>query len=345
MPETDAPKPKLLLLGSSHRTAPLEVRERFALSSESMAELYENLRQDAALRECLVLNTCNRVEIYAVADQDDPAPIYSVLEQRHGIPREQLAQYGFLKSGDEAVRHAFAVAAGLDSQMVGETEILGQVKASYVTATERAATGPVLHRVFQKCFQAAKWARTNTQLGSGQVSLGNIAVDLAARVCGDVKDAVVLLAGTGEAGQKTAQALVSRGADQITVLSRDANRAQEIAGTFNAASGALGNLNHFLPHADIVIGATTAETPLLTVETLKPILKSRPARPFFLIDLGLPRNFDAAVAKLRNVYLYNLDDLAEIANENLKARLAEVDKAREALDQRASDLWQRLVGG
>ncbi len=344
MSDNGTQPPKLLLLGSSHRTAPLEVRERFAISPAQLAALYENLRERAALRECLVLNTCNRVEIYAVADRDDPDGIYEVLERQHGIPRDQLARYGFFESGEAVVRHAFAVAAGLDSQMVGETEILGQVKASYTTATERSAAGPVLHRLFQKSFQAAKWARTHTQLGSGQVSLGNVAVDLATRVCGDLKDAVLLLAGTGEAGQKTAQALVSRGAEQITVLSRESARAQELAATFNAASGALGDLAHFLPHADIVIGATGAPGPLLTADALKPILKTRPARPFFLIDLAVPRNFDPGVAKLRNVYLYNLDDLAEIANENLRARLAEVDKTKAALDQRAAELWARITG-
>lgn len=344
MPENANEPPKLLLLGSSHRTAPLEVRERFALSPERLGELYQSLREHAALRECLVLNTCNRVEIYAVAEQDDPARIYEVLEAEHGIPGEELTRYGFVESGEAVVRHAFAVAAGLDSQMVGETEILGQVKASYLAATQQSAAGPVLHRVFQKSFQAAKWARTHTQLGAGQVSLGNVAVDLAARVCGDLREAVVLLAGTGEAGQKTAQALVSRGASQITVLSREASRAQTVAGTFQAASGALADLPHFLPHADIVIGATHASTPLLAVEPLKAVLRTRAARPFFLIDLGLPRNFEATVAKLRNVYLYNLDDLAEIANENLRTRLAEVDKTRAALDERAAELWQRLRG-
>ncbi|WOO39278.1 glutamyl-tRNA reductase [Rubellicoccus peritrichatus] len=344
MPDLSEKTQQLFLFGSSHRTAPLEVRERFAIPDESMADLYRELKTNADVAECMVLNTCNRVEIYGVAPNGfDEEKIYNLLEERHGIPAKQLAKFSFSLCDEEVVRHAFEVAAGIDSQMLGETEILGQVKASYATASELSATGPILNRLFQKSFQAAKWARTNTALGQGLVSIGNIAVDLAERVCGDLSNINLLLIGTGEAGQKTAQALVSRGVEQLTVISRNHERAYAIADEFGAASGATRDLDKFLPHTDVVIGSTTTEEPLITRKRLKPILRQRPSRPYFFIDLGVPRNIDPGVAKLNNTYLYGLDDLSDIANENMKSRMQEVERAKAGLAERAKLLWERLA--
>lgn len=343
MPDTDQSSPQLFLFGSSHHTAPLEVRERFAIPNESIADLYRELKTSADVTECMVLNTCNRVEIYGVtANGYSEQKIFNLLETRHGIPAKQLQKFSFSLRDEDVVKHAFEVAAGIDSQMLGETEILGQVKASYATASELSATGPILNRLFQKSFQAAKWARTNTGLGQGQISIGNIAVDLAERVCGDLSEVNLLLIGTGEAGQKTAQALVSRGVEQLTVVSRNHDRANTIADEFGAASGAIRDLDKFLPHMDVVIGSTVAEEPLIDRKRLKPILKQRPSRPYFFIDLGVPRNIESRIAKFSNVYLYNLDDLSGIANENLKSRMNEVDQAKAGLAERAKRLWEHF---
>lgn len=343
MPENNGKPQRLLVVGSSHQTAPLEVREQLSLSEEHIANLYETFKKEVLLEECLVINTCNRVEIYGVPNArtrlDD---IYALLESRCGMSKDILTRYGFALVNDAVIRHAYEVAAGIDSQMVGETEILGQLKTTYAAASELKATGPILNRLFQKSFQAAKWARTHTGLGQGHISVGSIAVDLAERVCGELSDVSLLLLGTGEAGQKTAQALVSRGVEQLTVASRDAGRAREVASEFGAASAALCDLPHFLPHADVVIGSTVSDQPLITRESLKPVLKKRPSRPYFLIDLAVPRNFEAATARLSNVYLYNLDALSTIANENLDARMKEVERAREGLSEKAAQLWERL---
>lgn len=344
MPKSNGnPPQRLFLLGSSHRTAPLEVRERFSLPGEQLGSLYEALRETVNLRECLVLNTCNRVEIYGVPCEGfSVAKLYRLLEERHGIPTAELSRYSFSLQDDAVVQHVFEVASGIDSQMIGETEILGQLKASYLAASEQKVTGPVLNRLFQKSFQAAKWARTNTGLGQGQISIGSIAVDLAERVCGDLSEISLLLLGTGEAGQKTAQALVSRGLQQLTVASREAVRAHAVADAFGAASAAIRDLDHFLPHADVVIGSTVCQEPLITPQRLKPALRKRSSRPYFLIDLAVPRNFGAEVARLSNVYLYNLDDLSAIANENMAARLREVEAARAGLAERARQVWERM---
>ncbi len=340
-----AESPQLFLLGSSHRTAPLEVRESFALNTDSAERLYSQLKESAGLSECLILNTCNRVEIYGVATgPESRTHLEESLRRSHGFDTAAFIQHGFWLTGEEVVRHAFEVAAGLDSQMVGETEILGQIKSSYAGAAATAATGPVLNRLFQKCFQAAKWARTHTGIGRGQVSIGNIAAELAQRVCGELQDVSVLLVGTGEVAEKTVQALVSRGASRVSVAGRNLIKARQLADAFEGSCVGLVDVPRVLTYHDIVICSTASEEPLLRKSEVSPALKKRPTRPLFAIDLALPRDIESAVGKLSNVYLYNLDDLAAIANENLKAREAEVEKARHALLERARHLWTHLAG-
>ncbi|MBC2593979.1 glutamyl-tRNA reductase [Ruficoccus amylovorans] len=343
MPAAD--QPQLFLLGSSHRTAPLAVRETFALNTDSAHALYGHLKQQAGLSECLILNTCNRVEIYGVgSDAGSRSRLEESLRMAHGFDTSAFLQHGFWLTGEEVVRHAFEVAAGLDSQIVGETEILGQIKNSYAGASASAATGPILNRLFQKSFQAAKWARTHTGIGRGQVSIGNVAAELAQRVCGDLREISVLLVGTGEVAEKTVQALVSRGACRVTVAGRNLIKARELADIFQGPCMSVADVPRVLTFHDIVICSTASEEPILRKDAVAPALRQRPTRPLFAIDLALPRDIEDAIAELSNIYLYNLDDLAAIANENLKARQAEVEKARHGLLERATRLWSHLCG-
>jgi glutamyl-tRNA reductase len=337
--------PQLFLLGSSHRTAPLEVRESFALNADSAQALYTSLKEQAGLSECLILNTCNRVEIYGVANgPESRTRLEESLSRSHGFDTAAFVRHGFWLTGEEVVRHAFEVAAGLDSQMVGETEILGQIKSSYAGAAATASTGPILNRLFQKSFQAAKWARTHTGISRGQVSIGNVAAELAQRVCGELQEISVLLVGTGEVAEKTVQALVSRGASRVTVAGRNLIKARQLADSFQGPCMSVADVPRVLTFHDIVICSTASPEPLLRKDQVAPALRQRPTRPLFAIDLALPRDIEPAVGKLSNVYLYNLDDLAAIANENLKARQAEVEKARHALVERATHLWAHLCG-
>ncbi|WP_309386956.1 glutamyl-tRNA reductase [Cerasicoccus frondis] len=333
----------LFVLGSSHRTASIEIRERLALDTVRADQLARLLRGQQSVEECLILNTCNRVEIYGVADGPDLKPaLLAELSALHGVPVSELDNHSFWLTGEDAVRHAFEVASGLDSQMVGENEILGQLKAAYAQASDLHYTGRVLNRVFQKSFQAAKWVRTNTGVSKGQVSIGNIATELAIRVCGDLTDVNVVLMGSGEVGEKTTQALVSRGAGRIVVAGRNLDRARALADQFTGAAASLDRLPELLKTADIVIGATSAPEPLITRELLKPIMKQRPVQPLIAIDTALPRDIEQAVDEVNNVYLYNLDHLAQIANENLRAREAEVAAARQSILERAKRLWESL---
>ena len=334
----------LLLLGSSHRTVPLEVRERLAVADDQLAHIYEQLKEIKNLREVLVLNTCNRIELYTVSPRITvQEEIESFLCDFHRFDRSEFNRYSFRKTGLEVVRHLFEVSSGIDSQMVGETEIFGQLKDSYGIAIKHSSVGPLLHRLFQKSFQAAKWARTHTGVGKGHISIGNICVNLALRIFGKLNAARILVLGTGEVGEKTAKALKSRGADSITVTGRTRENveklAEDIAGEPLEFDQYPGKLSFF----DIVICSTAAPEPLLTNESVKEAIQKRPNQPLFIIDLAVPRNVDPRASQLPNVFLYNLNDISQIANENLKEREAEIDSCREVLFSRADRLWKSLV--
>lgn len=336
--------PVLFLLGASHHTAPLALRERLALDVARAAGLAEQLRALPGVTELTLLNTCNRVEIYGVARRPDTLPaLRAAVAQTTGCAPAELEGVLQLRHNHEAIAHLFAVAAGLDSQIVGETEILGQVKAAYDAALARRWTGPVLNRVFQKTFQAAKHIRTHTGIGAGQVSIATVAVDLAGRIFGELDTSQVLVVGAGDIGLKTTQAFQSRGAASITVASRTLSNAEATAAQAGGWAASLAELPELLAAADIVASSTAAPGFVLTAELVAAAMKRRAARPLFLIDLALPRDIDPAAAALANVFLYNLDDLAAIAEENLAQREAEAAKGRAIVAERTAALWPQVA--
>lgn len=336
--------PHVFMLGASHHTAPLAVREKLALDDARLARFAESFRAAPGIREFAVLNTCNRVEIYAVADE--PAALeqaQAALCSATGCAAADLAAISRTRHNAEAISHLFEVASGLDSQIVGETEILGQVKQAYDSALSRKWTGPVLNRVFQKTFQAAKVIRSDTAIGTGQVSVASVAVDLAGKIHGDLARTKVLVVGAGDIGLKTAQAFQSRGARDITVASRTLARAEETAAAAGGWATTLGQLEEILPAADIVACSTSAPGYVISRSMVAHAMAARRARPLFLIDLALPRDVDPAAAGIDNVYLYNLDDLADIAEQNLAQRQAEVAKCRAILAGRTAALWPQVA--
>jgi len=327
-------RPSLVALSATHRTAGLDARSAFAVGEEGVSRFYEAARR-LGLREAALLATCNRLECYVVGDEAAALHARAALAEAVGGGAGALDAHLRPLPGRDAVEHLFAVTAGLDSQMLGEAEIAGQVKEAYADALGRGMTGPVLNRVFQRAFQAAAWARTHTGIGQGQVSLGNVAVDLAERVFGPLAEARVLVLGTGDAGRRVAQALVSRGAGRVTVASRSLDRALALAGELGgAASETAGALARAHDH-DIVLGCSSVERPLLTRESARACLLRREGRPWLLVDLGVPRNLDPACRDLAGVYLADLDDLAAVANANQRAREEEASRARAALAGRA----------
>ena len=336
--------PVLFLLGASHHTAPMAVREKLALDDTRAAALAARLRAHTGVREFALLNTCNRVELYGVAQTPGTlAALRETLCAVTGCTPAELDSAVALRQNHDAIAHLFSVASGLDSQIVGETEILGQVKQAYDGALEKKWTGPVLNRVFQKTFQAAKHIRTNTAIGAGQISIATVAVDLAGRIFGDLAGTKVLVVGAGEIGLKTVQAFQSRGAASITVASRTLAKAEEAAALAGGWAMSLADLPEAVANSDIIASSTSSPDFILTHEMVAAGIKRRPARPLFLIDLALPRDVDPAVAQLSNVFLYNLDDLAEIAEGNLAQREAEVARCRAILAERTAQLWPAVA--
>lgn len=334
---------KLLLLASTHRTAPLEIREQFAVSGDKIFSLYRGLRVIDSLEECLVLNTCNRIELYLIALKPE---IKTVVEKYfcdfHNFEFDHLKNFSFWKSGLDVVNHLFEVSSGIDSQMVGETEITGQVKSSYQTASELASVGPVLHKVFQKCFQSTKLVRSNTTIGKGQISIGSVAVDLALRIFGDIKGSRILVIGTGEVGEKTVIALKIRGARSISVSSRTYANAESLAKKIEGQPIAFEGFPNELSQFDIIVCSTASSESIISFKMIESAMHERPNQPMFFIDLAVPRDIEIQVSNIPNVFLYNLDDLAEIANENLNDRIAEIDGCRQILQERAERLWSGL---
>ncbi|MDP1580491.1 MAG: glutamyl-tRNA reductase [Candidatus Didemnitutus sp.] len=340
----DHATPVLVLLGASHHTAPLAVREKLAFDSQRTAQLVDRLRATTGVREFALLNTCNRIELYSVAHNSAAIDaVRQTLSEVTGCAPAELSSVLVQRENHDAIGHLFDVASGLDSQIVGEVEILGQVKDAYDRALAAKWTGPVLNRVFQKTFQAAKHIRTHTGIGAGQISIATVAVDLAGKIFGELDPVKILVVGAGEIGLKTAQAFQSRGARSITVASRTLSRAEETAAATGGWAATMAELPELLAASDVVASSTSSPNLVVTRELAAAAMKHRAGRPLFLIDLALPRDIDPACTAVPNVYLYNLDDLAQIAESNLAQRQAEVAKCRAILAERTAHLWPQVA--
>jgi len=335
--------PALFLVGATHRTASFGFREKLALGTEAEAGIAWELAGLRSLREFVVLNTCNRVEIYGVATEEGAADqVAAAFCARQHVDPGEFSRFGFSAHGREAVEHLLDVASGLDSQILGETEIFGQVKRAYANAQTRGSVGPVLNRLFQKAFQAAKHVRTHTAVTTGQVSVANVAVDLALDIFGSLENVRVLLLGAGEMGEKSGRAFASRGAVNLTVSSRKLEHSGQLAADLSAAVLPFEEREATLADCDIVVCSTSAPVTIISAEAVRTAMRQRPARPILLVDLAMPRDVDAAVASASNVFLYNLDDLARIAGKNRVARMAEAARGRQVLVPRADSLWQQV---
>lgn len=335
--------PVFFLLGASHHTTPLELREKLALTPARLPGFHQAAASLPGMREFAVLNTCNRVEFYGTADSPETVTrLRETFCAFQGFPADAYAAISHQAAGHHAISHLLTVASGLDSQMLGETEILGQVKDAYAEAQDRRTTGPVLNRVFQKTFQHAKYVRTHTAITEGRISVANVAVDLALKIFGDLATTRILLLGAGDIGEKTAKAFQSRGAGSLTVASRTLGRAMELATELNATALPWEHVSSHLAEYSVIVGSTAAPDVVVTLADTVAAIRRRPAEPLFFIDLALPRDIDPAVAKLENVFLYNLDDLAKITEENLATRTAEVVHARKIVTEKAAALWKQI---
>ncbi len=331
----------LYCIGLSHHTASVETRERYA-----RLEGWRNLREASGCEEALLLSTCNRVELYAAAAHAlSPESIGCCLssEARERVDLEAAAIYQH--AGDDCVQHLFRVVSGLDSMVVGETEILGQTKRAYEEGRSTGGAGPYLHRLFQRAFRVAKQVRTHTQITRGAVSVGSVAVDLAQKIFGELNGRRVLLLGAGETGERTARALVSRGVRDLRISNRSEERAAQLAAIVGGRAVDFSRWQEECREVDILIASTSATAPLLDPARLAPLLRDRVDQPLFIIDMAVPRNVTPEVNEMSGVYLYDMDSLQVIAAQSLALRRQQIAAAEEIIAEHVSDFREWLRQG
>lgn len=335
---------ELVVFGLSHHTAPLEMREGFSLTPEKTDAIYQRLQQEAGVDEALVLATCNRLEVYSVGDPDQLAGILpGILGEETGQGRAAIQEVSYFKRKADSVEHLFRVASGLDSQMVGETEIFGQVKKAYQDAVERQRSGKMLNTVFQKSFHQGKWARTQTSIGRGNVSVSTVAVDLAARIFGDLSSCSLLVVGTGEVAEAALKVFISEGCKNIHFCGRNSERVEQLETEFHTEGYALEDLEMILGNYDIVLTSTAAEEAVIHLPMVDQALAKRRSRPLFFIDVAVPRDVNPVCSIRNQVFVYNMDDLAGVANENIESRRKEIERCGQQLKKTAAELWQKLA--
>jgi glutamyl-tRNA reductase len=325
---------RLYAVGLSHRTAPVELRECADFARGGVERALAALAARAVGREMVVLSTCNRAEIYAVGENDATADgVSRFFSEYHNIPPAQLAAHLYVRSGADAARHLFRVAAGLDSLVVGEPQILGQVKAAYAAAHEGRFTAAIMNRLFHSAFAAGKRVRSETGLGEGAVSVSYAAIALAKKIFGDLKGRSVLILGAGEMAKLTGVHLRAQQVRQITIASRTLLTAQTLAARLAGTAVPWDALDGALHAADIVVTATGASEPVLTRTRVEEAMRRRRGRALFVIDIALPRDVDAAAGDLDQVFLYNIDDLQAIVQENFARRTAELSRAETIVEE------------
>ena len=325
---------RLLAVGLSHRTAPDELRETVDFSRKGLDTALAELASRGIGRELVVLSTCNRAEIYAVAETDETADhIGRFFSDYHDIPHSEVREHLYVHRGPDVARHLFRVAAGLDSLVVGEPQILGQVKAAYAVASDGQFTAALTNRLFHSAFSVGKRVRSETGLGEGAVSVSYAAIALAKKIFGDLKGRAVLILGAGEMAKLTGIHLQSQHVRQITIASRTLQTAQTLAARLEGVAVPWDRVDAALGAADIVVTATGASEPVLTRERVDEPMRSRRNRPLFIIDIAVPRDVEPAVGNLDQVFLYNIDDLRTIVQENLSRRGAELARAEAIVDE------------
>ena len=330
-----------LVIGINHRTAPVEIREKIVFGGPELPTALRELSRIAGVREGAILSTCNRTELYCYTDETDP-PLVPWLLQWHKVDPHELEGCVYQYKGPAAVQHAFAVASGLDSMILGEPQILGQLKDAYRAALQERCTGPLLNRLFQASFSVAKRIRTETRIGANAVSVASAAVNLAHTVFDNFAQHTALLIGAGETIALAARHLRSQGLQRMIVANRTLERAQELAREFDGYAITLDTLATHLPEADIVVSSTASPVPVLTRAVVREALRVRKRRPMFMVDIAVPRDIEASVAELEDIYLFTIDDLERVVSTNLQARRHAAHDAEHLLANAVDHFQQRL---
>jgi glutamyl-tRNA reductase len=320
---------RLVCVGVNHKHSPVELREKVAFKSEELDEALKELVAIDGITEAMILSTCNRVELYAAGDPDaSPYQLGAFLQRFHNIEESALEEHLFRKVGEDALSHLFRVGASLDAIVVGEPQILGQVKDAYFRAAGVGTTGPVLNKAMHRAFSVAKRVRTETEIASSAVSVSYAGVELARKIFGDISGLECLLVGAGDMAELAARHFVERGAN-IIVTNRSIERAHRLAENYGGTAREWSELQRLLEEVDVVLASTSAPNFVITKELMKRAVKRRRFRPIFFIDIAVPRDVDPKVGDFDACYVYDVDDLQEVVAENLEARRNEADRAED----------------
>jgi glutamyl-tRNA reductase len=339
----------LIALGISHNSAAVEVRERVAFAPEQVGEALTDACDTLGVEEVIILSTCNRTELYAIVSEgaslDDRARVLTDwVANYHHLSAQELHSCAYHHEGAQALRHLIQVASGLDSMVLGEPQIFGQLKSAYAVATDAGTVGSELGRLFPRVFSIAKRVRTDTAIGENPVSVAYAAVDLAGHIFSDLSQCNALLVGAGETIELVARHLVGAGVRKIVIANRTLGRARELAQKFGAEAVLLADIPAQLCDADIVITSTASQLPILGKGAVEQALKTRKHRPYLMIDIAVPRDIESQVGELPDVYLYSVDDLREIVDQNLRSRSTEARKADLIIDEGVRSYVEEVRG-
>jgi glutamyl-tRNA reductase len=328
---------RLFVVGLSHRSAPVELRERVDFSRAGLERALEAIEHGGLTHDAVVLSTCNRSEIYATLERDsDVESLTRFFSEYHGLPHPEIARHLYVHRGVDVARHLFRVAAGLDSLVVGEPQVFGQVKSAYTLASDRGTTGALINRLFHAAFSAGKRVRSETGLSEGAVSVSYAAVGLAKKIFGALKGRTVLIAGAGEMASLTGVHLKAQDVGRIIVSSRTPESAERLAGELGGEAISWHKLPEALAAADVTVTATGASEAVITRGIVQQVMRQRPHRPLFIIDIAVPRDVEPEAGNLEQVFLYNIDDLQQIVKDNLAKRGAELSRAEAIVDEEAA---------
>ncbi|MDM5452615.1 glutamyl-tRNA reductase [Peribacillus simplex] len=338
----------ILAVGINYKTAPVEIREKLSFNEAELAEAMKALKNKKSILENIIISTCNRTEIFAVGDQLHTSRYYikEFLSEWFNIDKEEFSKYLFIYEGDGAVEHLFSVICGLNSMILGETQILGQVRTSYMLGQKDDTIGTVFNHLFKQAITLAKKAHSETDINTNAVSVSYAAVELAKKIFGGLNGKNVLILGAGKMGELAIQNLHSNGADSITVINRTFQKAVDLAERFNGTAKQLQELQCALVEADILITSTGSKDLLVTKEMMTYVNKLRKGRPIFMVDIAVPRDLDPTLAELENIFLYDIDDLEGIVQANIEERKKAAEKIELMIESEIVDFnqWINLLG-
>ena len=334
------------VLGVHHQNCPLEIREKLHFTAPQIFCAFEKMKRSPGISELAILSTCNRVEFYGYTESPSlpVEPLVSLIEETHQSPRDLFLSYLYRFEGKEMIRHLFRVAAGLDSLVVGENEILGQLREAFRMARQTASVHSYLYRLMEKALKVGKEIRTKTKINEGAISIPSVAVELAQKIFGRLAREKVMVLGTGEMSEITLKNLKAAGAEILYIASRNSERGESLAREFQAQRISLDAWEPCLSKVDILIASTSAPHPLVTYPQIERVMEARKHRPLFLIDIAVPRDIEAEVNSLDDVYLYNIDDLKGVAASNLKLRCGEIQNAEDLVEKALGEYQGWLEG-